>query len=54
MHIDQPQAMLGDGVVQGKNLNKEFHNQWKPKQPSGRAKVVRKVPKSIIIFGAKQ
>ena len=39
----QLQAALDDGVASGKQLQREFHDQWRPKQPSGRVKVVTKV-----------
>merc|ERR1712192_4491 len=43
---DNPgQAALADGVASGKQLQREFHDQWRPKQPSGRVKVVTKVKK---------
>ena len=37
------QALLAPGVVGGKNLQAEFHDQWKSKQPRGRVEVVGKV-----------
>ena len=39
----QLQAALDDGVASGKQLQRECHDQWRPKQPSGRVKVVTKV-----------